>query len=644
MKYLLDIQKGITHMQPLNIYYDIEVFDKLSLAGFLISDPADKKKDILLEFTNTPNPLNVTMTGVTIYNNNVKMNGQMLARLNSNQYHVYGFNNHNYDDFILAEILHSKPTADVKRLSDSYINKTNQMRQWPLFETLDLRDQLLSVSLKKFESMAGLSVKESTIPFDKADNFNDMELLEVIRYNIQDLKATKKLHEIRDNDAHGNYFTNKRLLVEHYGTAKSYRYSNTTIASIYLMDGNKLDKLNPAPASIIGVPDDVAKFLNHINQVSPMITDERDKKRQAVLRKQYAPLSLTIEQFGNVFTFGSGGLHSAVGHLKTTKSGKHKPVYDNLDVTDVYQLDVTSMFPNIMIRDGLLGPSTGKYQRLVSDRIKNKRNHDPKAKTQKIVINSSYGGMRSNWLALYNPKCAIHVNIAGMVAVYNLARGLSKYGQIIQVNTDGVAVKLNYDPNAKKHMLMIKKQWENYFKLNLEVSHFKRLIQRDVNNYIAIKDDDKLKLKGGAIAQAQTRDELKSTTPRVLQQALLHHILSPDDDLTSYLNKQVKELPFDDWCWTLSSPKSKLQTGYTVDDNNQRLPQQVNRAYASKYGSQYFKERTAGKPAKFAGTSQQLVINNDDITGQHAPSDIDLEWYKREVLRQADAWKITDNN
>lgn len=627
--------------KALQIFYDIEVFDQMNLAGFLIHDPNGKTPDKVLEFINTPNKLTVNVPNVYVYINDKGASSSMLKRLCSGQYDIYGFNNHNYDDFVLRYVLTNQPVSATKQQSDKYINKEFDKKEWPAgLVTWDLRDQLLSVSLKKYEAMKGLSVKESTVPFDKSDEFNTTELEEVIRYNVQDLRSTLSLFNTRNDDAHGNYMDNKRLLVEHYGTGHSYRYSNTTITSMFLMGNDHLKALEPANPKIVGVEDQIAGFLYHINEVNPLIVDA-PKALRASLTKKYAPTSLTLEQFGNVFTFGSGGLHSAVGHLKTTKTGKSKPVYDLVNTTDVYQLDVTSMFPNIMIRDGLLGPATDKYEALVADRIANKKAGNPKAKTQKIVINATYGGTRSNWLNLYNPKVAIHVNVAGMVAVYNLARGLSKIGQIIQVNTDGVAVKLNNDPNAKERMFLIKKQWEEYFKLSLEVTHFKRLIQRDVNNYIAVKDNDHLKLKGGAIAQAENRDPLKSTTPTVLQTALLHHILNPNDELTKYLNDLREKVPFTNWCWTLASTVSKLQTGYTTDANGRRLPQKVNRAYASKFGDSYYKERTQGKPAKFAGTSTKLVINNEDMTGQTAPNDLDIDWYKYEVLRQAQAWKQT---
>lgn len=624
--------------KALQIFYDLEVFDKMNLAGFLIHDPNGKLPDKLLEFINTPNDLSVNLPNVYTYINDKDASASMLKRLRKGIYDVYGFNNHNYDDFVLVDVLTNQPVEVTKKQSDKYITKKYTKKEWPAdLVTWDLRDQLLSVSLKKYESMRGLSVKESSVPFDKSDEFNAAELEEVIRYNVQDLRSTLSLFNTRNDDNHGNYLDNKRMLVEHYGTGYSYRYSNTTITSMYLMGNDRLKTLEPEAPKIVGVGDDIARFLHHINEVNPMIVDA-PKSLRTSLTKKYAPTSLTLERFNNVFTFGSGGLHSAVGHLKTTKTGKKEPVYDLVDTTDVYQLDVTSMFPNIMIRDGLLGPATDLYANLVTDRIANKKAGNPKAKTQKIVINSTYGGTRSNWLNLYNPQVAIHVNVSGMVAVYNLARGLDKIGQIIQVNTDGVAVKLNNEPNAKERMFKIKKQWEQYFKLNLEVTHFKRIIQRDVNNYIAIKDNDHLKLKGGAIAQAQTRDPLKATTPTVIQTALLHHILNPDDDLVEYLNNLRKTTPLVNWCWTLSSTVSKMQTGYTTDVNGRRLPQKVNRAYASTFGDSYYKERTQGKPSKFAGTSDKLVINNEDITDCTIPADLDVKWYVNEVLRQYKPW------
>lgn len=624
--------------KALQIFYDLEVFDKMNLAGFLIHDPNGKLPDKMLEFINTPNDLSVNLPNVYTYINDKDASASMLKRLRKGIYDIYGFNNHDYDDFVLVDVLTNQPVEVTKKKSDKYITKKYTKKEWPAdIVTWDLRDQLLSVSLKKYESMRGLSVKESSVPFNKSDEFNATELEEVIRYNVQDLRSTLSLFNTRNDDNHGNYLDNKRMLVEHYGTGYSYRYSNTTITSMYLMGNDRLKNLEPDAPKIVGVDDQIAGFLKHINEVNPLIVDA-PKSLRASLTKKYTPTSLTIEQFGNVFTFGSGGLHSARGHLETTKTGKKKPVYDLVDTTDVYQLDVTSMFPNIMIRDGLLGPSTDKYAALVADRIENKKAGNPKAKTQKIVINATYGGTRSNWLNLYNPKVAIHVNVSGMVAVYNLARGLSKIGQIIQVNTDGVAIKLNDDPKSKERMFKIKKQWEQYFKLNLEVTHFKRIIQRDVNNYIAVKDNDHLKLKGGAIAQAETRDPLKATTPTVLQTALLHHILNPDDDLVEYLNNLRKTTPLVNWCWTLSSTVSKMQTGYTTDVNGRRLPQKVNRAYASTFGDSYYKERTQGKPSKFSGTSDKLVINNEDITDCTIPTDLDVNWYANEVLRQYKPW------
>ena len=213
--------------KALQIFYDLEVFDQMNLAGFLIHDPNGKVDDKVLEFINTPNQLNVNVPNVYTYINDKGASASMLKRLCSGKYDIYGFNNHNYDDFVLRYVLTNQPVATTKQQSDKYINKEFDKKEWPAgLVTWDLRDQLLSVSLKKYEAMKGLSVKESSIPFDKADEFSAIELEEVIRYNVQDLRSTLSLFNTRNDDDHGNYMDNKRLLVEHYGTGHSYRYSN----------------------------------------------------------------------------------------------------------------------------------------------------------------------------------------------------------------------------------------------------------------------------------------------------------------------------------------------------------------------------------------------------------------------------------
>lgn len=621
-------------MDKQDIFYDLEVFPHLNLGGFLLP------QGVVVWFVNSDDVIDpkqiVLQPKQYLFINDRDRSKLMLDRLNHGTYRVYGFNNHSYDDFIITDILNGKSTDDVYFKNNLYISKSYKVKDWPEFDSYDLREGAQGLSLKKFEAMAGLSVEETTVPFNKRTTWQPEELQEVLHYNLQDLKATKKLLSIRNDDAHGEYFTNKMKLVSHFGTAHAYRYSNTTIASIYLTDGFKMDNLKPAPTPKVGIPDEAVTFLNHAEKASPAITRAPDVEKPA-LRKRLAPLNLKTQAFNNLITWGFGGMHSAIGYQTDGPTGKKHDHFTPLVVEDVYQLDVSSMFPSIIIRDQLLGPATGKYQQLVKERLINKRQGSPFAKTQKIIINSTYGGMRAPWLDLYNPDAAIHVNVSGMVAVYNLARGLAPFSDIIQINTDGIAVHLK-DPNDKQKMLKIKRLWESYFKLNLEVTHFTKLYQKDVNNYVAIKDNGHLKLKGGQVSQAVTADPLRATSPRVIQALLLQKITHPDTDLDVYLKDHLKDFTMQDFCSVLSARETDTQTGFLVDADGHRLPQKVNRAYASNNGRSIYKEKTSGKPAKLGGVSSSLSLLNSDISEADLMPDIDFTWYIDQVTKQYSKW------
>lgn len=610
------------------IYYDLEIFEKMCLAGFLkengdagIFVTAEGLKPQLIDQGKTKIFINQDKISKTL--NQSKFLDQLV-----------GFNNHHYDDFIIGAVLDGN-VQKAYELSQDIIARHKHFKHSKDFATYDTREQLpVNVSLKKYESMRGLPVEESSIPFDKSDRFTLDEVLEVVHYNLQDLFATRDLFHTRNDDAHGKYFDSKKLLVQEYGWSPNARnFSNGSMAASYLMGWDKLKNLRPAEPKIIGVSEQVATFLKRALKDSPYVSEGLTRKERAKRREEKAPTELYEESYGNVYKWAWGGLHSAVGHLEKTPGGAEVPVYDKLDIENVYQLDVTSMFPNIIIRDALLGPATDTFSNLVSERVENKIKKLPVAKAQKIVINSVYGLLRLPSSKLFNGHCAIHVNVSGMVAVYALCTMLYNGGaKIIQTNTDGVAFQLQ--SLSKDDMEKIRQEWEKKFGLKLELSHFKRFIQKDVNNYIGVKDDKKLKLKGGMVAQAEHRDPLKASTPTILQTMLVEYLVNGTPALTT-LNNCNELLPF---TFTLSSPAGQTQTGYTVDADGNRLPQKVNRVYCATHGSEYFKERREGNHAKFSGVSDSVKLVNGDAQQDTRPADLDIAYYLKLFQKNLAQW------
>lgn len=605
------------------LFYDIEVFEKMNLVGLL---DEDGKGYVIVNAPNLQSNV-FEVDGVQIYLNVGKVRERANESLLNGGYVFVGFNNKAYDNFLIEDILQNRPTNYIKLKSDSVIKK--RPSQFIDFLNLDTKEQMQpGFSLKKFESMSGMAVEESSIPFDYKDVFTIEQILEVCHYNIQDLRATIKLYKTRKD-----YFDGKELLVKEYSTSKtSINYSNGSTAASYLMGRDKLENFEPEDPDIYGVPTGVKLFLENALKVSPEISHLKTKaEREKVMRKEWT--SLVMEDHGMVYTWGFGGLHSAKGRIETNKRGTKKIVYDVVDETDVQQWDSGSHFPNIMLRDNLLGQVTNKFRNLVTERLKNKALGNPLAGTQKIIINSVYGLLRLQSSKLYNPKSAIRVNVSGMVAIYNLANHLDLVGNVYQVNTDGIAFK-PYPDVTQETLDNIKQRWEDEFKLQLEVSSFKRLIQRDVNNYIAVKQNDKLKLKGGAVGQANGVDVTKASKPTIIDHMLVEKLVYDRPFITT-----VQEGEFRDYCFTLKSMKSSTQTGKMVDENGKVFDNEVNRTYATKSGGKVLKEKVGDlENAKFPDTPEQMSIANYELP-KEPPADLDYSYYIELAEKKLESWK-----
>ena len=153
---------------------------------------------------------------------------------------------------MIQDILTNRPTTYIKLKSDTIVKKESYREKLEWW-SYDLREQMpLGFSLKKFESMAGLQVEESSIPFDKDDDFTLEEVLEVVHYNLIDLIATVALFDERED-----YFNGKELLVDEYGYEGAQRWSNGSTSANYLMGRDKLSSFVPDKSVIYGVPEGV---------------------------------------------------------------------------------------------------------------------------------------------------------------------------------------------------------------------------------------------------------------------------------------------------------------------------------------------------------------------------------------------------
>lgn len=200
---------------------------------------------------------------------------------------------------------------------------------------------------------------------------------------------------------------------------------------------------------------------------------------------------LTIKIGENTFKIGIGGLHSqesSVSHYAD-------------DNTALIDRDVTSYYPTLMLNMNMYPPALGPafidvYRGILTDRIAAKRNKDAvKADALKIVLNGTFGKTSNRYSVLYNPAFMIRTTITGQLSLLMLIELLEIKGlKVLSANTDGVLIKCRADQETL--LAKIIAVWEQVTNLQTEETRYKQVHARDVNNYVAITTDGKLKIKG----------------------------------------------------------------------------------------------------------------------------------------------------
>lgn len=192
----------------------------------------------------------------------------------------------------------------------------------------------------------------------------------------------------------------------------------------------------------------------------------------------------TVKYKGVHTDYALGGLHGA------RKSG----IYEAKDGMIIMTSDVTSFYPNLVIRNGWAPAHLPKtefceqYEWFFDERRKIPKK-DPKNYVYKIILNATYGLSNEKDSFLYDPELTMRVTINGQLSLTMLyemlAEGIPGAIPLMQ-NTDGLEMMIPEEYRDK--YLEICKEWERITNLELEHDQYQKMIIGDVNNYIAINN------------------------------------------------------------------------------------------------------------------------------------------------------------
>lgn len=227
-----------------------------------------------------------------------------------------------------------------------------------------------------------------------------------------------------------------------------------------------------------------------------------------------------------LYSFGGGGLHSQESSV-TYKADEN---------TEILDRDVRSYYPRIIINLGLYPKHLGEiflpvYSGIVERRLKAKEEGDIlTAETLKITVNGSFGKMGNKYSLLYEPQLVIQTTVTGQLALLMLIERLVLAGfNVVSANTDGVVAIVPKATKDKYEAIIY--QWELDTGFETEETSYKALYSRDVNNYIAVKDNNETKLsKRVKLKGAYGEPDLKKTPQNeICVQAVLLYLLDGTD-------------------------------------------------------------------------------------------------------------------
>ena len=409
---------------------------------------------------------------------------------------MVGFNNLNFDYPIIHNVALSRQCsvvtaelfyAECERLinDESPFKSIREplIPQVDLFLINHLDNAAKRTSLKAIEYKLGMADIQD-LPFPVGKRLTSVEMDTLIKYNKHDVLATSLfLKECL------GAITFRDDLTRTYGVDFT-NFNDVKIGVEVFAQVLEPDRSGRSPRSNINIDEIILPMVSfnspsfqHIERT--MRSRSFDPKSAKGL---FSGLTATIDGFD--YDFGVGGIHGSIS-----------PRVVESDVDNVIiDLDVASYYPNLAIVNGLypehIGPRFCEvYGELYKTRKKYPKGH-PLNQAMKLALNGTFGKTNSEFSFLYDPKYTFTITINGQLLIAMFAEWLLgiESVSVLQVNTDGITILCNR--RKKDEVLNTAKQWENHTGLQLEHVEYSKMCIRDVNNYLAVTTDGKVKRKG----------------------------------------------------------------------------------------------------------------------------------------------------
>jgi DNA polymerase len=527
-----------------------------------------------------------------------------------------GYNVVHYDQYILKSILLD---MNPKEVNDFIIRDGRDGWQYSsLFKKINMINFDLMLKndggLKSLEGMMGSNIKETSVPFDIDRSLTSKEIEETFKYCEWDVEKS----------------------IDVFLARKAEFDAAVGLCKIFELPANYIGKTGAQRVSAIlggdwrGDSKDQFDFqivpTLKLNKYKACCDWYKDPENQDYMKKQIKDIC------GIPHTIAWGGLHGATGEITYNSKGikviKNKPYHGK---GFFLMADVGAYYPSLQLRYKLgyrhmRHPEN--FEKIHGENLRFKALGDKAARLPyKIADNAISGQLKDKNSALYDPRENNAVCVNGQLLLIDLLEKLEPYIELIQSNTDGVLLKMpdhglpDFCRNFNDWFTCIDDivwEWEERTGMRMEFDVYNEVFQKDVNNYVLVGPDGKMKTKG---KYTKSLSKIDNDLPIV------------NKALVDYMVKKIPvEKTINECDELIMFQKIVKLTGkyWRVWHNNKFTTDKCHRVFASlNYSDTYIGKckRPGATIEKFGDTPDCCFIDNEDVNGKDVPNKLDRQWY-----------------
>ena len=554
---------------------------------------------------------------------------------------LIGFNSLHYDNVVTKYFLKNyseyckwdwaNVTSDLKRFSDKIITSDNfdeEIKEAKYYKTYWTDIDLFAYWSKMLRISKKISLKSLGIqlgyPVVQELPYKPSTIL-----NVEDLPKLRHYNEVHDLGILELLLTNMEeevrlradILVDY--KLNCWSMDAPKIASEALL----ADYCRMTGKRVWDVRKD--RFIKETLYLNEVLKDFDPKFKLPIFQELYTEILNSKNGFSKdlvvnynntsiMLTYGIGGLHSV---------NENEQYYTTED-EQVVTSDVASLYPNLIInylciryKEVLNRYGEVKSERLIAKKEKNKR----KDTFLKLILNSTSGLLDNQHSWIYYPEGAMKLRLIGQIILTKCIEVcLINNWKVVSANTDGIEVIVP-KKDLDRYQQLLDETCKD-FGLDLEHEYYKKIIYKNVNNYIAVTENGDVKRKGFFKLPFNEKGNREiplgdSCNELVISKALNAYYTKDIEPREFISNPDKYDLHIYDFC-----KSNKISKDFTVYYNGE-IQQNLNRYYFSKSKPYLFKRKNDVGTFQHVNVNQGVTLFNNFEQKDWKEYDINYQYY-----------------